>query len=545
MRRRGAVRGGPKGCVIAVALALFGLLAAPSAEATPRATIGVKPLLGWGGQHQRTLLVATACSGEALDDAILELDVSWNRNKQVQRERLDVPAHGCARVGLPAIATHELVATLLTRDGRRVARGGLEPPGAWRFGVVLDLSLKGIGNGAAGWGFTMIPPDIEVPPDAMDWSSVSFVVTRDRTLGDQPPNLRRAVEHWVSRGGVLVVASPEPAADERRGAGLVVTLPADETLPERMSRYGRSGRLAVEPGTNRELAYAYWERPDVREVLESVDPTLRGAPSAGLSWALLLGYVALLGPLSYRFLFRRGHPALAIGSVPASAACVMAALFGHGLAEQGSRPRSSALAFAEVLSGDRTAAVRRIAGFVTTRPGPLRIVSTRGAFVSLLPIGQRPVEWRTHGIGGAADRRTVLETRRVGLWDTVFASEGSFVDLGGTVEIRATEGGYHVENRTPHTLRNATISGYDGLHTEYLHWSLGTIPPGAVRVVRRARDPGSVADLGLPELFVRSVNLGFRMDGVSLFATLAEPLLPAFEGFERDDEPTSLRVVLR
>ncbi len=222
----------------------------------------------------------------------------------------------------------------------------------------------------------------------------------------------------------------------------------------------------------------------------------------------------------------------------------MAALFGHGLLERGGGPTSASLAIAEVLSGERTAAVMRVAGFVTTRPGRMRLVSAPGAFLDVLPIGERPVEWHAHGVGRADARRTVIETRRVGLWDTVFAAEGSFVDLGGGGVMKTKSGGYQIENRTPHTLRNTALCGYGGPRSELQMWSVGTVPPGARRVVEASRDPGTLADLELPEIFLRSANLGLRTDAVSLLTTLDEPLLPAFEGFARDGEPTMLRVVM-
>jgi hypothetical protein len=531
-------------------LSLLLLLLAPRpAAASPGATLSLKPLLWSGDARNPTLLLATACSDDTLEDAILELDYGTRRGLQIQQERIDVPAGACVRRALTTTVRSELRATLRAKGGRAVARARPEQVGWWRSGVVLDASLKGIVNGSSRATFTMIPPDVEVPPDAMAWSSVSYVVTRNRSLSDQPPNLRRAIEQWVLRGGTLVVASGQAHPAEVRGAGRVVTLPADETLPRRLEDFGfprpsDDQLLTLEPGVVTDTRHFYWQADAARRDLESIDPNVGHPPSTGLSWVLLLGYVALVGPLSYRWLARKGRTLLAIGTVPASAALLMTALASHGVLEKGMTPRYSAVVAAEVLVGERSVAVRRTAGLVTTRPGWMRIESSRAASLNVLSVEDRAPRWRRTVVGGHSEgRRTVLETGPVGLWDTVFVAESVFVDLGGTVDIIPAGSGFRIVNRTARTIRSAVLRQLAPPRYEPRQWSLGSLGPGSVRQVDAGESSRADGPPALPPL-MRGTR-GYEASlGVRLVGTLDEPLLPPFRGYVADRETTWLQVVM-
>lgn len=530
-------------------LLLLALVAPLPVAASPGATLSLKPLLGAGDGRHQTLLVATACSDEALEGATLRLDYSWRLGLQTHQERLDVPAGGCVRRAVTSTMRSEIRAILQTRDGRTVARARPEYLGWWRSGIVLDTSLKGIVNGSPVANFMTIPTDVEVPPDAMAWSSLSYVVTRDGSLSNVRPNLRRAIEHWVSRGGTLVVAADAPSPPEPRGAGRVVTLLADETLPRVLEehRFGRpsdGGTLSLEPSIETNLRHFWWGPEGPRNELEPIDPNVAHPPSSGLSWILLLGYVALVGPLSYRWLARKRRTLLAIGSVPASATLLVAALATHGLFAKGIRPRFRAIEVAEVLTTERTAAVRRTAGLVTSRPGWMRIESSPAAVLSVLSTADRAPRWRRTVAGGHSEgRRTVLETGPVGLWDTVFVAEGAFVDLGGTVNIVRAGQGFLVENRTARTIHGAVLRRLVMPSYVLEEWSLGNLPPGTTRRVDAGARYQPASLIGPPAL-TRGVNDRGVPQGVSLLGKLDAPLLPPLRGYVPDHETTWLQVVM-
>lgn len=523
------------------------LLAPLSAAATPGVTVGLKPLLGSGASTNLGIVVATVCARDAVDGT-LELELGWRIGVEVHRQPLHVPAGACVRQTAEVPLHYSMLAQVRDADGVTLAHttDSITSYPSYRSGVVLDPRLKGILATGGFASFTTIEPGLEVPASALGWSSVSVVVTGDRTLSDQPPSVRSAVEQWIERGGTLVVASDQPHEVERRGAGRVVTTTIDEHLQDRLHSLvyeegGHPRRTLIEPGGDLDGDLMRWQSMrETRDTTDSVDPLSRHPPSSGLSWALLLGYVALVGPLSYRTLARRGHPLLAIGAIPFSAACVSAALVTHTLADRGLAPRYDAEVRVQTRSGSSHAAVHRFAGLVTTRPGRMHIEGSPGAYVTIVPFGGRRMPTTTtFTTDRDGARRPSVDTGAVGLWDTVFVTEGALIDLGGSIDITAAPDGYRVENRTRFAIHDAFLTCVDDQSIAH-DSSLGTLAPGEVRDVRDVRKgvyPTVGRSQGPLERELTSTP------GLLLTGKLDPGILPPYAGFARGHEETALMVL--
>ncbi len=458
--------------------------------------------------------------------------------------------------------------------------------------------------------------DPVLPADVAGWSNVRLLVASAPVLARTTEAQRRVIADWLGTGGRLLVF-PRSASDLddpwlRELAGPVGAEPTQRTLPlvapgverfelscserQRVETFGCSaavgfGRVylagydgttaaAIESGVPRELVrsvYEPWDEPpahaspfgrghdeltriDYGEIpsfgalREALDPNEGFRPALVLVALVLLLYVIVVGPINFRWVQKKGRPALALITTPLAALACFALLLVVGYVGKGVTMRYRRFELVEAVEGQRRAPARRYTGLFATRPGSFDLPALAPG-VAAHRVGGGGDSGPMHHLDGA---RVILRDFRAGLWETVFLREERVFDLEGSIRfVRDGRRLAEVVNETPRALSNAFV-----IHGSGALYVIGDIPAhGRAPIPRRAATTIPLSSYGLSDGHLLAEPIGIDVDDASYVAGLVGltgrlapvdvPILyaraPAERGalgaFEREHDERWLRVV--
>lgn len=176
----------------------------------------------------------------------------------------------------------------------------------------------------AGLPASLVPVNVESAREA-DLAPLGALVGRDLT-GKGPVSAGRAM-----RGQVLAqTADGTPlAVEDRMGAGKVLYLAADPGLTP-LAGWAGQGDLFQRYATPEPIQSAQWGGPSPAQMMMNALQRIPGLglPSMGLLSVLLLGYLALVGPVNYFVLKRIDKREWAWGTVPLLSVLFVGVVYG-------------------------------------------------------------------------------------------------------------------------------------------------------------------------------------------------------------------------
>lgn len=234
---------------------------------------------------------------------------------------------------------------------------------------------------------------------------------------------------------------------------------------------------------------------------------------------LLIVYVIVVGPLSFRWIARRNQPTLALITTPLAAAACSFLILITAYASKGLLSRHRGIDIVDLVEGERDGLATGYRGLFPTRPMRFSVEGPPRGRVQLVGDDNSAPEHVQLGVGPMR----VVEIG-AGFWETLFLQNEAIVEKGAISFIRDAGGIVAVVNGSEETLHGALLIAPDGSV-----FPVGDLAPGRRAAVDRAPAAQLVAN-GPRERSTLAERLGVGEDERELFDALVialDDLTPA------------------